>query len=138
MHLYSYDSFFICPRDISTFGLQALIGLGNADEAIPVLKQVLDLVPHSAMVASELQLARTMQQNERERWSRVARRMSPHTNYAKRNVSFRRFSSLRSLLVRFILFLFQLIYLSFILLYISFFIWSASFYLGLVDKTRNQ
>ncbi|KAA0183754.1 Peptidyl-prolyl cis-trans isomerase FKBP8, partial [Fasciolopsis buskii] len=77
---------------------RALIGLGNADEAIPVLKQVLDLVPHSAMVASELQLARTMQQNERERWSRVARRMSPHTNYAKRNVSFRRFSSLRSLL----------------------------------------
>ncbi|TPP62238.1 Peptidyl-prolyl cis-trans isomerase FKBP8 [Fasciola gigantica] len=77
---------------------RALVSLGNADEAIPVLRQVLELVPNSAMAAGELQLARTMQQNERERWSRVAKRMSPQSNCTTRKMAFAGSSSFRSLL----------------------------------------
>ncbi|CAL8103390.1 unnamed protein product [Calicophoron daubneyi] len=57
---------------------RALLGLSDIDEAIPILKRVLELVPNSPMVASELQRARLMQQKERERWSRAATRMFPH------------------------------------------------------------
>ncbi|VDP83430.1 unnamed protein product [Echinostoma caproni] len=63
------------------------------------------------MAMNELQLARTMQQNERERWSRVASRMSSRRNQSNEKPASARSVSLCSMMrSRWILFVSALLF----------------------------